>query len=346
MRILICSYEFYPHIGGIETAGMTLALGLAERGYDITVVTTSPAADKRDAVFPFSIIRKPGTLELLRLFQATDFVWHNQVSLRLLWPLSLVHRPLVLVHHCSLAERTTDATPAPLGGLKRAACMLGRNAFVSDALRRAIDLPGPIIYNAYDEMNFHLWPDVVRDRDVVFLGHLVRPKGADVLIDALALLAAKGVRLRATLIGAGPQDEALKAQVSSHGLGDVVEFTGVLRGEALSRTLARHRMMAVPSRGFEALPISALEALACGCVLVGSDSGGVPEAIGPCGIVIARDSAPELAAALERLTTDTALHESCRARIPQQLALFSKKALLDNCEQLIRDATAPGAVRA
>jgi Glycosyltransferase len=346
MRILICSYDFYPHIGGTETAGMTLAMGLAERGYDITVVTstTAAAADKEDASFPFSIIRKPGTLELVRLFQAADLVWHNHVSLRLLWPILLVRRPLVFVHHCPLA---TDTESEPrFGALKRAACMLGHNAFVSESLRKAAGLPGPVIYNSYDEVNFHTWPNVMRDRDVVFLGHLVRQKGADLLIDALALLAAKGMRLRATIIGAGPQDEALKAQVSSHGLGDVVEFTGVLRGEALSRTLARHRMMAVPSRGFEALPISALEALACGCVLVGSDSGGVPEAIGPCGIVIARDSAPELAAALERQTTDTALHESCRARIPQQLALFSKKALIDNCEQLIRDATAPGAVRA
>jgi glycogen synthase len=346
MRILICSYDFYPHIGGTETAGMTLAMGLAERGYDITVVTATAAAaaDRDDASFPFSIIRKPGALELVRLFQAADLLWHNHVTLRLLWPILLVRRPLVFVHHCPLA---TDTGSEPrFGALKRAACMLGHNAFVSEALRKAADLPGPVIYNSYDEVNFHIWPNVMRDRDVVFLGHLVRQKGADLLIDALALLAAKGMRLRATIIGSGPQNETLKAQVSTHGLGDLFEFTGALSGEALSRTLARHRVMAMPSRWFEGLGISAIEALACGCVVVGSDCGGLPEAIGPAGVVTAQESAPELAAALERLTTDAKLYESYKARIPQHLALFSKGALMDHCERLIREAAAPNTARA
>jgi len=118
-----------------------------------------------------------------------------------------------------------------------------------------------------------------------------------------------------------------------------VEFTGVLHGDALSRTLARHRLMAMPSRWFEGLPISAVEALACGCVVVGADSGGLPEAIGACGLVVARNSAPALAAALERLTADAALYESCTAQIAAHLKLFSKAALLNRCEELIRDAT-------
>jgi glycogen synthase len=349
MRILICSYDFYPLIGGTGSAGMSLAMGLAERGYDISVVTMTAPVDGDRATFPFSIIRKPRAPELLRLFQSADLVWHNHVSLRLLWPILFVRRPLVFVHHCPL---TTDAPElhtglrVRFGGLKRAACMLGHNAFVSGAFRKAADLPGPVIYNTYDEVNFHTWPDVVRDRDVVFLGRLERQKGADLLVDALALLAGKGTPLRATIIGSGPQDEALKAQVSAHGLGDLVEFTGALRGEALSRTIARHRVMATPSRWFEGLPISAIEALACDCVVVGTDCGGLPEAIGPGGIVIAQESAPELAAALDRLTSDTTLYESCKAQIPQHLALFSKTALMDNFEQLIREATAATTARA
>jgi glycogen synthase len=167
----------------------------------------------------------------------------------------------------------------------------------------------------------------------------VREKGADLLVDALALLAAKGRRLRATVIGSGPQADELQAQVALHGLADLVEFAGALRGETLSRALARHRVMAMPSRWFEGLPISAVEALACGCVVVGADSGGLPEAIGACGLVVARNSAPELAAALERLVVDSAFYESCTAHIAQHLTLFSKAALMDRCEQLIREAT-------
>jgi glycogen synthase len=335
MRILICSFDFYPRIGGTETAGMTLAEALGERGYEVTVATMTAGAED-DATFPFAIVRRPGAAQMLRLFQAADLVWHNHVSLRLLWPLIVVRRPLVFVHHCPLA---TETGPGPrFGGLKRAACMLGHNAFVSNAYRKSARLSGPVIYNSYDETSFHAWPDVVRDRDVVFLGRLVPEKGADILVDALALLAARGMRLRATVIGSGPQREQLQAQAASRGVADLVEFTGVMRGEALSRMLPRHRLMAMPSRWYEGLPISAVEALACGCVVVGADSGGLPEAIGACGLVVARNSAPDLAAALERLSVDSALYESCTAQIAQHLRLFSKTALMDRCEQLILEA--------
>lgn len=344
MRILICSYDFYPLVAGGPTAAMTLAMGLVDRGYDVAVATTTAAGGKDDASFPFSIIRNPGAGQLLRLFQAADLVWHNHVSLRLLWPLLFVRRPLVIVHHSPLvtdAPQTDTGLRVQFGALKRAACKLGHNAFVSDAFRKAADLPGPVIYNSYDETNFHAWPDVTRDRDVVFLGRLERQKGADLLIDALALLAGKGMRLRATIIGCGPQDEALRAQVSAHGLGELVEFAGALRGEPLSRALARHRVMAMPSRWFEGLGISAIEALACGCVVVGSNCGGLPEAIGPSGLVIAQDSVPELAAALARLVSDQTSYENCKARIPQHLARFSNSALMAHCEQLIREAAGP-----
>ena len=343
-RVLICAYCFHPDVGGSETAAMNLARGLAERGYDITVVTATTAADRGDAALPFHVIRRPGALKLLRLFEQADLVWHNHVSLRLLWPIVFIRKPIVFVHHCLIPTNTgpTDTQPggSPFERLKHMACRLGHNAFVSEAYRRAVDLPGSVIYNAYDEVNFHAWPDVVRDRDVVFLGRLVWQKGVDLLIDALALLAAKRTRLRATIIGWGPREQALKAQVSAHGLGELVEFTGALCGEELSRTLARHRVMAMPSREFEGLPISAIEALACGCVVVGSNCGGLPEAIGPAGVVVRQESAAELATALEQLVTDTALYENCKAHIPQHLKLFSNAAVLETCEQLMRKAAA------
>ena len=64
MRILICSFDFYPRIGGTETAGMTLATGLCERGYQVTVVTATAGAND-DANFPFAIVRQPGAARLL-----------------------------------------------------------------------------------------------------------------------------------------------------------------------------------------------------------------------------------------------------------------------------------------
>ena len=315
MRILITSFDFAPSIGGIETAGETLARGLAARGHNVTVVTATPGDGGEH--FPFKVVRQPSHCELLRLVRASDVVWQNHISLRFLWPLLIARKPLVIMHHLVLE---TDVGSGPRHGtLKRLACRLGTNAFASEALQKAARLPGPVIYNAYDSQTFHAMPQIVRDCDVVFLGRLQPYKGPDLLIDAIAQLAKTGTRLRATIIGSGPEDAALKAQ---------------------AQKLNAHRVMVVPSRGEEAFAITALEGMACGCVIVGTRSGGVPEAIGPCGPVIPQDDPVAMADALRKLLDDETIYASYRNAIPAHLAKFTTRALIDSAEALIAKAIA------
>lgn len=336
MHILICSFDFFPGIGGTETAGLVLAKGLVERGYNVTVVTMIAGNAEDDAKFPFRIVRRPGSIALLRLFRGADIVWHNQISLRLLWPILLVRRPLIFTHHSPL---WTDVGSGPrFGTIKRWACMMGRNVFVSDALRAAARLEGSLIYNSYDEDTFKIIPSVMRDRDIVFLGRLVPEKGADILIDAIADLAARGNSVTATIIGSGPEDGALKARAAENRVADRVEFTGALRGEVLARWLNRHRIMVMPSRWFEGLPISAIEAFACGCIVVGANSGGLPDTIDGCGMVVPKDDPWALADALGELLSNPDMIEAYRRQVPAHLQTFSKAALLDRCEAVIRDA--------
>ena len=336
MRILITSFDFAPSIGGIETAGETLARGLAGRGHEITVVTATPGNGADN--FPFKIARQPSRSELLRLVQENDMIWQNHISLRFLWPLLIVRKPLVIMHHLVLQ---TDVGSGPRHGiLKRLACKLGTNAFASEALQKAARLPGPVIYNAYDGATFHEMPQIARDRDVVFLGRLQTYKGPDILIDAIALLAQSGRRLRATIIGGGPEDAALKTRANNAGVADLITFTGPLRGEALARQLNAHRIMVIPSRGEEAFAITALEGMACGCVTVGTQSGGVPEAIGPCGPIIPQNDPTAMATALRTLLDDEAAYAPYRNAIPAHLAKFTTTALIDSCEALIAKAVA------
>lgn len=337
MRVLICSYDFFPRIGGTETAGMTLAEGLSQRGYDVVVATQTEGNAADDARFAFRIVRRPSAAGLLGLFRDADVVWHNHVSLRLLWPIFLVSRPLIFTHHSPL---WSDVGTGPrLGSLKRLACMMGTNVFVSDALRRAARLEGRVILNSYDEANFRVIADVPRDRDFVFLGRLVPEKGADILIEAIAQIAARGHDVKATIIGTGPADADLKAQAQARGVSGRIAFTGALRGETLARELNRHRIMVMPSRWFEGLPISAIEAFACGCVVVGADSGGLSETIDRCGVIVPKEDPAALAAALERLITRPEELAAFRANVPAHLARFTKTALIDVCEAVIRDAT-------
>lgn len=335
MRILISSYQFLPSIGGIETSALTLASGLAERGHDVTVVTATPAREPDR--FAFRVCRNPGAAALLGLVREADIVWQNHVSLRMFWPLLLVRRPFVIMHHIWLSEHT-EAGPR-FGALKRLACKLGTNVFVSDILRRSARLPGRVIPNSYDEATFRVLPEVERDRDVVFLGRLVAFKGADTVIDATALLAARGRRVNATLIGLGPEEGALRARAQAAGVADQVTFAGPVRGSELARLLNRHRIMVVPSR-FEAFGIVVLEGLACGCVVAVADSGGLPEVVGPCGPVFPKNDAAALAATLDDLLQNPERRDAYRGHAPAHLAKFTKRAFIDACEATIREAVA------
>jgi glycosyltransferase involved in cell wall biosynthesis len=112
--------------------------------------------------------------------------------------------------------------------------------------------------------------------DLVFVGELRHLKGIDVLIDAIALLAADGRRVSATIVGAGPDADALAARAAKLGL-TAVRFVGAMPAR---EAFARGKVLVVPSR-FESLPYVVLEAAAARVPLVASAVGGIAEIFGP-----------------------------------------------------------------
>jgi glycosyltransferase involved in cell wall biosynthesis len=332
MRILISTYTFAPEIGGLETACLTLAEGFVDRGYDVTVVTMTPAAEGEEDRYPFPVIRGPNLFQQARLVHNYDVLWVNGISLRLAGLLTS-RIPKVFVHHA----------PLQYPHLKRLLCLMGTNIHVSRAMQEMVNLPGIIIPNSYDEDTFRLIPEVPRDLDFAYVGRLAPEKGIDDFIDALARLGSR--RFTATIIGEGPEEGSLKAQVEAAGLADRVTFAGVVRGEPLAHLLNRHKVIAMPSRWEEPFGIVALEGAACGCVVVGTRSGGLVEAIGPCGPILAKNDPAALAAALARLTDDPSYLAGFRDKAAAHLQRFTRKQLIDASEQLLWDAARPPTTR-
>jgi glycosyltransferase involved in cell wall biosynthesis len=64
-------------------------------------------------------------------------------------------------------------------------------------------------------------------RRLAFLAHLVRRQGADILLDALAVLGSQA-GIAADVIGSGPLEDDLRARARALGLEDVVTFHGFL----------------------------------------------------------------------------------------------------------------------
>ncbi|HEX7182456.1 MAG TPA: glycosyltransferase family 4 protein [Thermoanaerobaculia bacterium] len=329
MRVLIYSPAFLPWIGGLEINTAHLASQLTGLGQEAVVVTRTPGGDvrngARDEDLPYRVVRDPSPGELLRWTRWCDVFLQQNVSLRGLWPLLLVRRPWVVSHHSWYCR--TDGRIAWPDRVKR---FLLRFAAGSIAVSRSVagDLatPSEVIPNAYRDELFRVLPGIERARDLCFVGRLVSDKGVDVLIDALGLLAARGLRPGLTVVGDGPERPALEAQAARLGLAAQVAFPGTRTDEELVRLLNEHRILVVPSRYQEPFGIVALEGIACGCIVVGSAGGGLGEAIGPCGFTFPNGDAAGLATVLETLLRDPGAAREALRQAPEHLARHSSEA--------------------
>ena len=207
---------------------------------------------------------------------------------------------------------------------------LFESAYSADIFRRKIGNPPGlvrIVHNGVSRAEFE--PIVARGdaTDLVFMGELRSVKGIDVLIEAIALLRRDGRSVTATLVGSGPDRDALGAQVERLGLSADVRFKPAMPGyEAL--TLGR--IMVVPSRA-ESLPYVVLEAAAGGKPLITTRVGGIPEIYGPLSdaLVLPQD-APALARAIAAaLDNPAATIETARLLRERVAASFSVDTMVD-----------------
>jgi len=149
---------------------------------------------------------------------------------------------------------------------------------------------------------------------VLGVGRLVEKKGFDVLLQACALLGARGVRYRCLLLGDGEERQRLTEQVRRLGLEETVELRGACPREEVLATMSRARVLAAPCRvgsdgNRDALPTVLLEAQALGLPAVSTPVTGIPEIIdhGTTGMLVPEDDADALANAIEALITDDGL---------------------------------------
>lgn len=295
MRILLTTTVFLPRIGGVEVMVDGLARAFQAAGQEVTVAAT--AAGEAAEPLPYEVVRNPGAGALFALARRSDVVLQNGAGLRLLLPALAARRPVAVVHHTWLPEGRCAA-------LRGWALGRARNIAVSRAVAARLPAPARVIPNLYRSAVFRDAADGERAYELCCAVRFVSDKGVDLLLTALAALAARGLRPKLLLVGDGPEGAALRAQAEAAGLGDRLRFTGFLDGPDLAAAFHDSRILVVPSRFREPFGIVALEGAACGCYLLGADGGGLAEAIGPCGETFARGDPAALAAALERLLTE------------------------------------------
>ena len=199
-------------------------------------------------------------------------------------------RPFVLVVH------GTDIKSARGDGLlaRKTREAVGRACLViavsEDLAGQVRDLgtgvPVATCHMGVDTSRFHLVSDPrerlgldADERIAIYVGNLIPRKNVALLIDAFATLrATPGVCDRVVVIGNGPLQADVHAQVAALGLDGAVTFVDQIPQEQLPPWLSAADIFVLPSL-YEGLGLVLLEAMACGTPVAGPRVGGVPEVV-------------------------------------------------------------------
>ena len=116
-----------------------------------------------------------------------------------------------------------------------------------------------------------------------FLGSFYAYEGLDLAVSALAKIAKTRENVRLLLVGGGPQDDNLKAQVKALGIEDKVIFTGRVPHAVVGKYYSLVDLLIYPRKSMRltelVTPLKPLEAMAQGKVVLASDVGGHHELI-------------------------------------------------------------------
>ena len=255
--------------------------------------------------------------------QWCDVFFQPNISLKGIWPLVLCPKPWVVAHHAYYTKNAAGQFSWE-SHLKHYLIQFATGISVSQAVADFMKPPSVVIHNPYRDHLFKPIPGIVRDKELVFLGRLVSDKGVALLLNALAALKPMGYQPRLTIVGTGPEESALRQQAADLAIDAQVDFVGAKFEQELVQILNAHQILVVPSCWQEPFGVVALEGIACGCVVVGSDAGGVKEAIGPCGITVPQRNVEALTQALASFLNNPARLDVYRQSAPQHLSHHHK----------------------
>ena len=146
---------------------------------------------------------------------------------------------------------------------------------------------------------------------IIAVGRLIAKKGFANLIRACGLLAQGGKSFQCEIVGEGPLENELRAQIEQLDLQDRVALSGAKPQREVRQRLAAASVFVLPSvvdaqGGMDNLPTVIMEAMATGLPVISTDIGGIPEMVlqNETGFLVRPGDAVALAGAIEKVTDD------------------------------------------
>ncbi|MGC4807013.1 glycosyltransferase [Micromonospora sp. DT233] len=185
---------------------------------------------------------------------------------------------------------------------------------------------------------------------IVTVARLIPKKGVATAVDAVARLVADGHRIRYDVYGDGPLRAALRRQVASAGLTDVVTLHGAVPHPVATAALAGADVAVLPCRpapdgDLDGIPVFLMEAASQGVPVVTTAVSGIAELVdADSGWLVPPGDPVALAAALRAVAVDPATaRRRARSLLARLRAEFAPAVQADRLLSVWRDlaATAP-----
>jgi glycosyltransferase involved in cell wall biosynthesis len=316
-----------PQAGGAEVHLHEVFGRLAGRGSGVTMIASgwpgAPSEAELDGIqirrtgsrYTFGLTAPPQARRLLARGDI-DVVVEALNKVPLFTPLWTGTPVVLLVHHLFGTTAFREAS-FPLAGmtwlLERPIPRVYRGVSVQaisqstgeDLVERGLSGSDiEVIHPGVDLSFFAPGPDVrTEEPTFLYLGRLKRYKGVDLIIRAVARLAAGGDRVKLLIGGRGEWEPELRALTESLGLEDRVEFLGFV-SEQRKRELFRSVWANVYLSPKEGWGITNLEAGACGTPTIASDSPGLRESVihEATGLLVSHGDVNAVADAMGRLS--------------------------------------------
>jgi glycosyltransferase involved in cell wall biosynthesis len=170
-----------------------------------------------------------------------------------------------------------------------------------------------------------------------YAGRLVKEKGVDLLITALAQLPTA----RLLIAGSGPERKRLESLARQLGLHERVTFTAITSTQ-MSDFYNQLDCLVVPSRTLpnwkEQFGRVLVEAMACGVPVIGSDSGEIPNVVGEAGLIFHEGDSEGLVNRLREVMSEAGLRERlAREGRERVVARFTQRRVAEETVRVYRE---------
>ena len=147
-------------------------------------------------------------------------------------------------------------------------------------------------------------------KNLLYVGRLAVEKGIPVLFESLSMLKDRGHDFVMTMVGDGPDRVALEEMALRLRISDRIIFAGYAGQDKVKEYLQKSDILILPSFA-EGVPVTLMEAMACGIPVIGTQVGGVPELIvhDQTGQLVPPADSISLADAIIRYLDNTELRE-------------------------------------